>query len=503
MLGGLRALFGGDIVLWGYWMGILAGVGSIWMLFLLGTELKLDQQRLKALPWLGAGCGFLIYWSFSGMETSLQAFCLLGFVWGSLRFLKQGQGQVQGQGYLFLIFLPLFLLCRPENAFLAIVSLGIAWLMTHIGGSKGKQSGSTSAKSGTPPFAAYRKPIFWLSAATILTAILIFLFRYLIFERWFPLPVYAKAGAWGWERIYSGFKYLFIQLKGHPDLILYAVAVSAGCWATFRRWKSKPYRTLIGVFTSVGIGAVVFSGGDWMENGRFLVPWMLLGILLLPESRTWRTWLVPVLIAIQLMGVVWTARHYSTGRPLWTAIPPVDHGSHDVSANVGYDAGDFPWFIRANRIHARDLAVVKAIDDLVAADYSQNKVAPRVLSQQAGMVAYYTAKNNYKEFHFIDLVGLTTTDFHDCPLTAERGHGFGGLNMDLPYLIADQKGLDRACGFEMPRFIFDLDNERDERKKALTGYRVLYQEAGYAETGEPFLPGLEVSRHQFVAVREE
>lgn len=493
MLGGLRTLFGGDVVVWGYLMGIFAGAGSIWMLFLTGRELKLDQQRLKALPWLGAACGFLIYWSFSGMETSLQTFCLLGLVWGSLRFLQQGQW------WPFLLFLPLFLLCRPENPFLVVASFGIAWgILAQQGKSTEGNRRPSHSQAGIQ-----KRRIGWLIALTLLASALIFIVRFLAFDHWFPLPVYAKAGAWGWERLYGGLRYLFIQLKGHPDLILYVLAASAGLWTIIRRWKSKPYRLLIAIFISVGIGAVVFSGGDWMENGRFLVPWMLLGMLLLPESRTWRTWLVPVLIAIQLMGVVWTARHHSTGRPLWTALPPTDEGVHGVSANVGYDPGDYPWFIRSNRIHSRDLAVVKAIDDLVSADYSKNRIAPRVLSQQAGMVAYYTAKNNYKEFHFIDLVGLTTKDFHDCPLTADRGHGFGGLNMDLPYLIADQKELYRGCGFEMPRFIFDLDNERDERKKALSGYRVLYQEAGSVETGDVFLPGMEVSRYQFVAVREE
>ncbi len=474
LLGGLRALFGGDIVVWGYWMGIFAGVGSIWMVFLIALELKTDPQRLKAIPWLLAGCGFLVYWSFSGMETSLQALTLAGFAWGTLRYLgHQKWGPV-------LIFFPLFLLCRPENPFLAIAILGFAALLLRDS----------------------RKQLLYLTGLVVFLTGCLFLFRYLAFERFFPLPVYAKAGGLGFARVYQGLRYLFIQLKDHPDLILYTLATLAGAWTVVRRWNRRPAHTFLLITITTGVLAVIFSGGDWMENGRFLVPWLLLGMLLLPEGRTWRTWLVPVLVTVQLMGVVWTARHHSTGRPLWTALPPTDQGMYTATAQMNPAASDYPWFVRANRIHARDLGVIEAMGDLVEAEYQTRRIPPRVLSQQAGMVAYYTARDHFRKFRFIDLVGLTTSDFHDCPRTADRGHGFGGLNMDLKYLIQDQEELKRKCGFTLPDLIFDLDNELDERKDALDGYRLLYQERGYVETGDPFLPGLEVSRFQFVAIRD-
>ena len=75
--------------------------------------------------------------------------------------------------------------------------------------------------------------------------------------------------------------------------------------------------------------------------------------------------------------------------------------------------------------------------------------------------------------------------------------------MDLHYLIEDQDSLEEYCRFEMPYLIFDLDNERRERQNALTNYTVIYREEGYVETGDAFLPGLEVSRHQFVAKRQD
>lgn len=473
LLGGLRGLFGGDIVLWGYWMAIFSGVGCIWMTFLTAQELKIDSQRLKAIPWLVGGCGFLVYWSFSGMETSLQTFTLLGFVWGMLRYLRSGKR------WSILLFLPLFLLCRPENPLLALAILSVASLL----------------------LTAYRNRLLHLLGLTLLFSSFLFLLRYLLFDRFFPLPVYAKAEGLGFERSYQGLKYVYLQLKGHPDLILYSLATLTGVGLVLRRWKDKPLQTLMILCISVGGMLIVLSGGDWMENGRFLVPWMVLGILILPESRTLRTWLVPVLVATQLMGVVWIARHHSTGRPLWTALPPKDPGPHYASVSMEPDLADYPWFVRANRIHSRDLGVIEAVSDLVTVEYQTMGIPPRILSQQAGMVAFYTAREHFKEFQFIDLVGLTTTDFHDCDRTANRGHGFGGLNMDLGYLMADKDSLERQCGFELPDLIFDLDNERDERKRILKGYQLLYKETGYVESGDDLLPGLEVARHQFIAYR--
>lgn len=475
LLGGLRALFGGDIVVWGYVVGILAGAGSIWMVFLTAIELKPYPQRLKAIPWLVASCGSLIYWSFSGMETSLQALTLTGFAWGTLSYIQYRKL------WPVLLFLPLFLLCRPENPFLAVVILGSSALLLRN---------------------SRRQMLYLTSLAVFLTGC-IFLFRYLAFDRLFPLPVYAKAGSLGSERAYQGLRYLFIQLKAHPDLILFALATLAGTWSVIRRWKERPAHTFLVISMSAGILAIIFSGGDWMENGRFLVPWQLLGVLLLPESRTWRTFLVPVLVTVQIMGVIWTARHYSTGRPLWTAIPPAGQGLFTTTVQMRPIANDYPWFVRANRIHTRDLGVIEALGDLVEIGYQTNRLPLRVLSQQAGMVAYYTARDHFMKFRFIDLVGLTTTDFHNCSRTADRGHGAGGLNMDLEYLVTDQEELERICGFQMPDLIFDLDNESDDRQNTLDGYRVLYQERGYIDTGDSFLPGLEVSRFQFIARRDD
>lgn len=224
-----------------------------------------------------------------------------------------------------------------------------------------------------------------------------------------------------------------------------------------------------------------------MENGRFWVPILPLMVLLIPDLRAGGSWWIPLLIAVQTMGIVWTARHHSSGRPIW---------------EVPAGPREYSFAERANRFHYRDIATIEALLPVVDSLWERQQRPVRVLSQQAGMVIHHLATRRPGQVHFTDLVGLSTDDFHQCERTRNRGKGWGGLNMDLYYLVNDLEQLKSSCGFEPPDLIFDLDDDGLERQTFLArnGYRIVYRQSGYLDNGNWF-PGLEVSNHQFIAVR--
>lgn len=461
ILGGLRSLFGGDIVVYGYGLGILGGVGTVFLTVKVGRQLKLPAMHQHYLPWLVATSSFLVYWSFSGMETSLQCCCVLGVLSGILNWLEHGH---KGAFILSLIF---FLLCRPENPFLLCGLLSLAVIFSK----------------------PYGRGCFKMLVLTIAGTVLLFGLRYAAFGMWFPLPVYAKASGLSFTKFYHGGGFLFKILMDHPTMILVTLAIGWGMGQKLRKLKASPTTLLLLLWLGLGLTFVMLVGGDWMENGRFIVPFIPLGLLCLPDLGKWGKWLFPLLLVVQLAGTYWTARYQSTGQPIWT-----EHSEQEAGQS------EFPFFVTQNRIHARDMEMVRALDNALGEETIIEDEPVRILSQQAGMVAYYTAVAHFGKIEFIDLVGLTSMHFHQCSLTQDRGHGVGGLNMDLDYLYANSKELSATCGFQMPRFVFDLDNERWERLDIFQSLELntIAKTSGEIKTNTSHFPGLEVRKEQFL-----
>ncbi|MEM7040965.1 MAG: hypothetical protein AAF570_28635, partial [Bacteroidota bacterium] len=196
---------------------------------------------------------------------------------------------------------------------------------------------------------------------------------------------------------------------------------------------------------------------------------------------------------VNFSGLLLTARSHSTGRPLW------EYPQQKILP--GYS-----FFETGNRVHARDLPTIEALDDILKRVTESEPTPPRILSQQAGMVIFHTARKYFNQIEFIDLVGLCTKHFHECELTRTRGKTYGGLNMDLYYLFQDRQVIEDACGFTPPDIIFDLDNERHEKEKWLLdqGYGTVYRQTGWMR-GAPnsFFPGLEIGAWQIIMVRRD
>lgn len=155
---------------------------------------------------------------------------------------------------------------------------------------------------------------------------------------------------------------------------------------------------------------------------------------------------------------------------------------------------------RLNRIQARDIEMVGRLRSEVDDFQKTTGKTPVILSQQAGMVMFHLAQTHYGRFRFIDLVGLCSRDFTDCPLTRSRGSGWGGVNMDLFYLMDDLDRLGAECGLPAPDIIIDLDHvdRAKQRKLVENGYIIVWQAAGIMNGGGR---GMTVERGQFIARR--
>jgi hypothetical protein len=211
--------------------------------------------------------------------------------------------------------------------------------------------------------------------------------------------------------------------------------------------------------------------------------------------RKWGRWLQFGWLGLCLVGLFVTARYHNTGySPVWmkeNAYWPPDQ--------------ELAFTERYNRVHLRDIGPLAALQRVTAERYARTGKPVTILSQQAGMMAYHLAVEQFGRFRFIDLVGLCTADFTDCGITRGRGNFRGGLNMDLIYFFDDLKQLSAACGIVAPDIVFGLDDpEGTLRQHVMTnGYRLVYLQEGTMPYGPQWFPGLEMEAEEFVVAIDD
>lgn len=474
LLGMLHRLFGGDIVQMGSLLAVLCGMATVMYSPLVGRQLGLSEEHSRWAPWLLAGSSLMTYWAWGGLDASLAALCMILFLDGARRFFLTGK-------VLFFSLASLaFLLVRPENGLIALLALCLlaiyAWRNRDAHFSRGKVG---------------------KAAMLILGLVMgIFLLRYGLFGALFPLPVQAKAGLSA-SKIYRGATYFFWQMWFHPEFLLLVLS-SATSFVLLWRKKQLGGVFLVAALLLASAAFVLASGGDWMENGRFFVPLLPLFILIflfgLPHFPPLIARILPfTLLLFSCYGHLHTARYHSTGQPFWQAIK-------SMPPTPGHSFAE-----KANRVHRRDLEMCVQLRSVVAQLYAHKQAPVTLLSQQAGMVIFHTAKSHFRKLQFIDLVSLSTPDFLECNVTRARGATYGGLNMDLYYLFEDLKNLRAQCGFSPPDIIFDLDNERHEKEEWLlqNGYFTYYRREGKMEMGSEWFPGLEIGAEQILMIRAD
>jgi hypothetical protein len=234
---------------------------------------------------------------------------------------------------------------------------------------------------------------------------------------------------------------------------------------------------------------VVTTGGDYMEGPRYLVPALPVAALLAaaalargaPELRSAA---LLALVALQLVGTLVFARTESTGVPLWEEWP--DPGA------------PFGWSEAANRVHLRDVALVRALGEAVDEVASGGTVPVSVLSRQMGMVAYYTARERAGRVRFIDAYGLATRHLTEpgfAPLRrAWRGDRFA-------VLFGEGARLEALWGVSRPDVLYDLGEPPAGLQGA--GYDVVFRQGGELRVRSLLFPGARVPAAAWIAVRRD
>ena len=307
------------------------------------------------------------------------------------------------------------------------------------------------------------------------------IFRHFYFGAFFPNPVSVKTGTFNT----SGAVYVrstLFRSGGFGVVVVAAVALLTG-----RRLRN-PAWLIPASIALVGAVAVVADGGDWMENGRLMVPWLVLSAVV---AAAWiatlrlKTIGACALIALNVVGLASYVTLNSTGTTAW---------SHVVLPAPLHRAASANLWERRNRVHAGDSAFLRTVTPVVRAAITS--VEPRqltVASEQAGMVTYYlqqTALAAGHPFRFIDQLGLADDTWNVC----RNGIAATSLGKFVPM----SRVLAGQCG-PLPDLYFDIF----EPPPGLTArYDVVYLQRGNISASRPpgggSIPALE-----YLAVRRD
>jgi hypothetical protein len=476
ILGGLRSIIGGSLADLNLALTVLCGGLGVFLTVGLARRLGLQSEWLLAAT-LGVH-GTWVYWSMGGLDGVISADCWLFFLWMLLPSLKGGRWSM------LLLAIVLLVLARPENGLIALGALGLYLLLQFW-------IAPRSALDRTPKHV-------WIVLGMILGAFLgLVAWRLWHGGHWLPQSALAKTDGFHVSRLRQGLGYLWLESYRHPELFPLWIAMGVGAWRILRRRSLSAGVQMLYCIVGMGLCFVAASGGDWMENGRFLVPFLplLMLNLYLELSKVTVRWQFPLRLgyaSLVILGLFWIAAHFNLGYG-FIARPT-------LPAHRGISGLSFAE--RNNKVHLRDGFPFERMLHAHDRIYALKGEPVTILSQQAGFMMYHLALRRMGQFRFIDLVALCTADFTECAVTRDRGRMRGGLNMDLVYLFDDWDRIAGSCAMSKPDIIFALDDEDLQLAKTLErhGYVVVALQTGVMPQAQGIFQGMEVEAVEFVAV---
>lgn len=240
-------IFGSSSVILGAKLLSLISLFAIAVVFL---RTSYEANASRAASWVATGLLLALpstmLWSLAGLETMLYALLILLIVVFTAREIR-----LRSALPLATIFVGLATLVRPEAPmfFAAIVlSKACAWWS----GDKGENRQ------------------FWRSfladAGTLCVILLLILsFRFHYFHALVPNTFFVKAG--GASKIFKGAKYIARFLT---DPLTFVLAIGT-LYGILRNWR-RPIVLASTICIALQLAFVLWSGGDWMPLGRFMVP---------------------------------------------------------------------------------------------------------------------------------------------------------------------------------------------------------------------------------------
>jgi hypothetical protein len=437
---------------WG--LGIAAAVATVLRLARLARELGFELGPLGAA--VCATMPAFAYWQLGLLESSLFSWCAVEFLLHLARIVRGARGR--GAWLALALWTAAFAAVRPEAPLLACA---VPALLVGLAFARCPASNARRALAGA------------LFLALAATAGLVLL-RLALFGRAFPNPVAAKFDAGGdlAAALGRGLDYLLDRLRS-PSGALLPLALVGALLALARDARSGDlHRVGPALLVLLYLGFAVAVGGDWMFGWRFvahvepLFGLFLVGLLARATSRPRRV-LLGIALAANVAGMVLLGARVGTGRPLWSAwqIDPA------VRAFAGEGSA---WPERANQVHSRDLVAAddlgRVLDALLAVEERLT-----VLSQQAGLVLFYVARERPGRLEFVDRMGLASAHFER--VRRELGLPTGPMGIQW----SAEEWVELAREREEPAFhpdvVFDLDPDF-ARLLSARGYVVVYEQVG-------------------------
>jgi len=474
-----------DIVNAGYLVTILSGALCIYLTALLCQRFKPELTTLSLL-FLVSSPAFLL-WNFSGMESTLAAACLLGFIISWADLLSERKAPSASSMTVVHLATLCLLLVRPEMITFTTSLVFALFFWRRISNARGKL------------------PILIFYASILLSICLVVLFRYLYFGQVFPQPVYAKVESTSIQKLTQSFYYFVISVSNN----IAALIACLGGLAFFVRFfipttdKDSPnFYLLLTVFSVLAYSAFIFlSGGDWMQAARFFVPilplccvisaYTLNAIIKRPAGR----YVAAICILVLNIKGNWVAlKEQSHGTPIWTAyhISPQHKQQYSI-------------FEQYNQEHLRDMDVIDTLDNTISTLLENQHEPVVLLSGQSGMVFFYTAKKHFGKVKFFDNRGLVESSLVKCSLVDDVERSNQGLYFSFDGFFARQPQLAKQCGVPEPDILYDINDmsrKLPQRMKAFS-YTLTHNEGGKMLQNASSLPAKTLPSPNFVMIKEE
>jgi hypothetical protein len=471
--------------------GILFALLAVYQVRRLGGLLSPATGGLAAL--LLALNPLFLYWAASGTEVTLVAWLVTGAIY-TLVLLTQAKfsGRAFTAAALFLIGLQL---AWPTGSLFVPVVLSGLWLFTFY---RGRSQQSVDKVLSQRIILA----LLALLALSVLVAVLIAGWRGFYFGAGYPQTFAANPGA-----LFKGVLVLLRQVTHQSGAALSLLLLAGStAWVFVRMIRSPheqpPLLWVTAVFSVSYLVLTLLTGGDWISGiygewfahtQYFSLAAPLLALILavligsLQTRRAQYLW-GGVLVASLSFSTLKILANESTG-------VPVSVGMRYAEQVLPHQqAQGMTWFDVTNRVLARDITLLAALDESLA-NLEQTLDRPvRLMSRQAGMVMHHLAQSRFGAVVFNDLQGRSGAALADCPPSDKLRRHPVGLNLNYSDLFENWAGY--AECIQRPDIIFDI-LIRPEQLQAIeeNGYTVVYEQNGMLGYGDNRIP-----QHAFIAI---
>ncbi|HQQ64113.1 MAG TPA: hypothetical protein PLF22_11145 [Pseudomonadales bacterium] len=465
--------------------GFLVDIMSAFACIMLGIALvrRTSSMTYWISTMLCSSSSFML-WSFGGMGATLAAFCLLATIYVWDIWIDSTAPNLKLKCLLLSTCLALTLE-RPEMPLIAI-ALACWMLALNI----------TNTEK--------RKRCLQLLALSLSATVLLFGWQQLYFSSWLPVPALAKQGGSLHDKLQLGYIYIVFNSVLNPVVVVSLLLLPCYWWQQHRNPASnKNRRTLFCLLsgaTFIYLGFIWAAGGDWMQAGRFFVPILPTTSLLLVMTlgnlpSRWATHItLAVLCSLQaLQQYITTIPKLSHGIPAWTQFHIADQHQR------------YSLFEKLNQEHLRDMGVIDHLAQIIPGLHTKLNRPVILMSGQAGMVFYYTAREFGNDVQFRDLRGLVEDSLTRCPVTADIRKGSQGIFWGYREFFALLPQLQAACGIAPPDLIYDINDMTQKLGKTLEpyGYTLIHSETGFLIENSTALPYNRLLSPNMIFIRNE